>query len=80
MIFFAGALGGYLIGGWLTNLVWRRRLTGGVLEEVIREQMQVAFKAGFLTAADIVTVAGQEELAGKLRHTAEMATAANDNP
>lgn len=56
-----------------------RGLRSDEVTAFIEMQLQIAFRAGFMTAADMVTMSGHEELAGKLRRTADEARADNDN-
>jgi hypothetical protein len=48
------------------------------LEAVIEQAMREAFDAGMLTAADMVTMQGYDETAGKIRKVVEYATRANN--
>jgi hypothetical protein len=78
-------LTGFALGSSATLLAlragFRRWLNSPETEKFMREQTLNSFHAGFMTAADIVTIAGQEELAGELRTIANKSNfaPANDN-
>lgn len=76
--FLGAAALGSLFGGWLMAWVIKRGMQSDAFADVFATELRKAFRAGFLTAADLVTIEGEEELAGKLRHAAA-AAAANDN-
>ena len=52
---------------------------GKAIEEQFRNSLREAFDAGILTAADMVMLSGEEELAGKIRKVIEYTKVANDN-
>lgn len=52
---------------------------GKAIEEQLQAALHEAFNAGILTAADMVTMSGEEELAGKIRKVIELTNASNDN-
>lgn len=52
---------------------------GKVVEEHLHTALREAFESGMLTAADMVTMSGEEELAGKIRKVVEYTKVANDN-
>jgi serine/threonine protein kinase HipA of HipAB toxin-antitoxin module len=52
---------------------------GKAIEEQLHASLREAFEAGVLAAADMVTMSGEEELAGKLRKVVEQTKVANDN-
>jgi hypothetical protein len=52
---------------------------GKAIEEQIHSSLKEAFEAGMLTAADMVTMSGQEEIAGQIRKVVEYTKVANDN-
>ena len=70
---------GFVFGNWLRGSLTRRWINGRHFQAEVEKQLHVAFRAGFLTAADILTMEGHEDLAGKLRHAASAVKAANDN-
>jgi hypothetical protein len=76
-------LAGLGLGSFTTLLLlragFRRWINGPEMDAFMRQQVSEAFHAGFMTAADIVTIFGQEELAGHLRIVANQTTPANDN-
>lgn len=73
----AGA--GSIFGSWATAWIVRRSMSGGALLRMFKDELDNAFRMGFLTAADCVTLRGHEELAGELRRTAAQVRASNDN-
>lgn len=52
---------------------------GKAIEEQLQNSLREAFEAGVLAAADMVTMSGEEELAGRLRKVVEQTKVANDN-
>ena len=52
---------------------------GKAIEEHLQASIREAFEAGMLTAADMVTMSGEEEIAGKIRKVVEYTKIANDN-
>lgn len=73
------AAGGSVVGAWVMAEVIRRSLTNSRTMAVFNHELGVAFKTGFLTAAEILTMEGHEEIAGKLRHTAAAIKLTNNN-
>lgn len=74
----AAASAGSIFGCIVMGALVRSKVASDEFANCVYEQLQLAFRAGFMTAADIVTMEGQEELAGKLRRTAETVRLAND--
>jgi hypothetical protein len=75
-IFIGGV--GFMLGHWLTVRSFNRHLDSPAFETEVRKQLRVAFEAGMAVAADMTTMAGQEELAGQIRRVIHHVGAATD--
>lgn len=62
--------GGALIGHLWTKRMFHRHLDGPIFQREVRKQLDIAFRSGMLVVADILTMEGQEEAAGKIRMAA----------
>ena len=62
---------GFMLGHWITRRAFVRHLDGEVFKAEVRKQLQAAFDAGMMLAADITTLSGHEELAGTIRRSSQ---------
>lgn len=69
-------IGGLAAGFAIMNALMKRWLKSHSFEQLVKSEVSKAFDAGYLAAAECVSLAGHGELAGRLRHTVQ---AANDN-
>lgn len=79
---FIGIGGLVAMGMSLVKSLRKPKLTDefkSAIEEQLQASLREAFEAGMLTAADMVTMSGEEELAGQIRKVVEYTKIANDN-
>ncbi len=70
---------GFLLGQAIARRAFHRHVDGPIFRNEVRRQLDVAFRAGVMTAADMTTMMGQEEVAGRLRMVAHEMQQSNEN-
>ena len=80
--FTLAAIGGSFVGRIAFRLLRpasRQVIEIEVASKQLQESVREAFESGMLCAAEIVTLEGHGELAGRIRKTVEYVQGANDN-